>query len=177
MGDRLDALIEQLRTETYEARRDRIIDEICNLRTDLDTGSSSNGNQRSSANHSWSPSSLDGTSHSGHSFCWNLFMGIILFPFVLVYSILKLLLTIMYSIIMIPISIIMIPISIIKFIIEFIVTNIILSLIRMVLIAFLLHCLLLWYFNRGYSMIDILKLLNLANSSGEQFDNHQHLRY
>ena len=170
MGDRLDALIEQLRTETYEARRDRIIDEICNLRTDLDTGSSSNGNRRSSANHSWSPSSLDGTSHSGHSFCWNLLMGVILFPFVLVYSILKLLLIIVYSIIMIPISII-------RFIIEFIVTNIILSLIRMVLIAFLLHCLLLWYFNRGYSMIDVLKLLNLANSSGEQFDNHQHLRY
>lgn len=168
MGDRLDALIEQLRTETYEARRDRIIDEICNLRTDLDTGSSSNGNRRSSANHS--PSSLDGTSNSGHSFCWNLFMGIILFPFVLVYLILKLLLTIVYSIIMIPILII-------KFIIEFIVTNIILSLIRMVLIAFLLHCLLLWYFNRGYSMIDVLKLLNLANSSGEQFANHQHLRY
>lgn len=168
MGDRLDALIEQLRTETYEARRDRIIDEICNLRTDLDSGSS-NGNRRSSANHSWSPS-LDGTSHSGHSFCWNLFMGIILFPFVLVYSILRLLLTILYSVIMIPVLIL-------KFIIQFIVTNIILYLLRMVLMAFLLHCLLLWYFNRGYSMVDVLKLLDLADSSGEQFDNHHHLRY
>lgn len=152
MGDDLDDLIEKLRTEKNERRREVIIDKICRLRN-VDNFDVSRTSSRGS--HSWSPSSVDG-SGNGHSFLWNLIVGIILFPLLLVLSILKLIFWIFLFIIKAPIIMTL-------FIIKLIIANVINAVIRMVVIAFIAHCLLLWYFNRGYNFMDVLKLLNISS--------------
>lgn len=169
MGDRLDSLIEQLRTETNESRRDRIIDQMCYLRSDsIEETNYSNLSRQSRMNngHSYSPSSLDGSINNGHSFLWNLFIGIILFPVVFIFSILKLIFWTIYAIIKIPFTVL-------RMLVTFIITNIIIATLRLLIIAFLLHCLLLWYFNRGYTLTDVFKLLNIASGRGHgvQYDN------